>query len=203
MLINAVVKSSFRQAFFADNKVIRQQQEFESLYSQGIGRVVPMAQQHAAVLETALPILHEQHKRLRQLPKNTLYAVEDIVDQIGRLFSDTTLSDADVADTQQYGRYLRAIDLRIDKLLADVKKDYAHTQQIRVFSERVLDAGQHLALLPLSIRQSLFEFQWLLEELRVSLFSQQLKTRVPVSSKRLDKKWSQIEGEIKRFLPDN
>lgn len=203
MLINAVVKSSFRQAFFADNKVIRQQQEFESLYSQGIGRVVPMAQQHAAVLETALPILHEQQKRLRQLPKNTLYAVEDIVDQIGRLFSDTTLSDADVADTQQYGRYLRAIDLRIDKLLLDLRKDHSYTQQIEAFNNKIDYARQYLDHLPLSIRTSLFEFQWLLEELRVSLFAQQLKTRVPVSSKRLDKKWSQIEGEIKRFLPHN
>jgi len=91
--------------------------------------------------------------------------------------------------------------LRIDKLLADVTKDYSHTQQIRAFSERVLHAGQHLALLPLSIRHSLFEFQWLLEELRVSLFAQQLKTPMPISTKRLDKRWNQIDDEIKRFLP--
>jgi ATP-dependent helicase HrpA len=152
-------------------------------------------------VEAALPVLHEQQKRLRQLPKNAQYAVEDINDQINYLFAEDTLSAARATDTQQYARYLKAIDLRIDKLLADVTKDYSHTQQIRAFSERVLHAGQHLALLPLSIRQSLFEFQWLLEELRVSLFAQQLKTPMPISTKRLDKRWNQIEDEIKRFLP--
>ena len=200
-LVNALVKSSFRQALFANNDVVRQQQQFESLYAQGIGKVVAIAQRHSMAVEAALPVLHEQQKRLRQLPKNAQYAVEDINDQINYLFAEDTLSAARATDTQQYARYLKAIDLRIDKLLADVTKDYSHTQQIRAFSERVLHAGQHLALLPLSIRQSLFEFQWLLEELRVSLFAQQLKTPMPISTKRLDKRWNQIEDEIKRFLP--
>ncbi len=200
-LVNALVKSSFRQAIFTTNQVVRQQQEFESLYSQGIGQVVSTAQQHAMAVEAALPVLHEQNKRMRELPKNTRHAVEDIADQVGYLFSEETLCAAQIYHTQQYARYLRAIDLRLDKLLADVNKDYAHSEQIWVFSQRILSAGKHLALLPLSIRQSLFEFQWLLQELRVSLFAQQLKTPMPVSTKRLDKRWNQIDDDIKRFLP--
>jgi ATP-dependent helicase HrpA len=199
MLINAIIKSSFRQAFFTDNKVVRQQREFENLYSQGIGRVVPLAQQHAVAVETALPILHEQQQRLRQLPKNAHYAAEDIVNQIDYLFSETILSGADVSDTQQYARYLRAIDLRIDKLLLDVRKDQLYTQQIESFVHKLDHAEQYSDHLPLSIRVSLFQFQWLVQELRVSLFAQQLKTRTPVSTVRLEKRWDKIESEIQRY----
>ena len=38
------------------------------------------------------------------------------------------------------------------------------------------------------------EYRWLLEELRVSLFAQELRTPQPVSSKRLDKAWSQLSS---------
>ena len=38
------------------------------------------------------------------------------------------------------------------------------------------------------------EFRWLLEELRVSLFAQELRTPQPVSAKRLDKLWSQLNS---------
>jgi ATP-dependent helicase HrpA len=199
ILINAIIKSSFRQAFFTDNKVVRQQREFENLYSQGIGRVVPLAQQHAVAVETALPILHEQQQRLRQLPKNAHYAAEDIVNQVDYLFSETILSGADVSDTQQYARYLRAIDLRIDKLLLDVRKDQLYTQQIESFVHKLDHAEQYSDHLPLSIRVSLFQFQWLVQELRVSLFAQQLKTRTPVSTVRLEKRWDKIESEIQRY----
>ncbi len=37
-------------------------------------------------------------------------------------------------------------------------------------------------------------YRWMLEEYRVSLFAQQLGTRLPVSDKRLAKQWSQVEG---------
>ena len=52
------------------------------------------------------------------------------------------------------------------------------------------------------VKDSLLDFQWLLEEYRISLFAQQLKTRVPVSAKRLGKRWSDILDQLKILLPD-
>ncbi|HAZ80558.1 MAG TPA: hypothetical protein DCX08_11545 [Porticoccaceae bacterium] len=50
--------------------------------------------------------------------------------------------------------------------------------------------------------EALLEFRWLIEEFRVSLFAQQLKTRKPVSTKRLHKRWSEIDDQIRRQMPD-
>jgi hypothetical protein len=45
---------------------------------------------------------------------------------------------------------------------------------------------------------SLFDdYRWMFEELRISLFTQELKTRIPVSLKRLDKAWEQLSKNIK------
>jgi ATP-dependent helicase HrpA len=55
-------------------------------------------------------------------------------------------------------------------------------------------------MLSYDLEEAVWEFQWLLEEYRVSLFAQQLKTRVPVSEKRLKKHWSDIHDRLRRYL---
>ena len=50
-----------------------------------------------------------------------------------------------------------------------------------------------------SLGEAIDDFAWSIEEYRVSLFAQQLKTRVPVSAKRLQKQWHHIYEELRRF----
>ena len=45
-----------------------------------------------------------------------------------------------------------------------------------------------------AVDERMSEFRWLLEELRVSFFAQELRTPQPVSVKRLDKVWAQLES---------
>ena len=50
------------------------------------------------------------------------------------------------------------------------------------------------------LAEAIDSFHWMLQEYRISLFAQQLKTRVPVSAKRLQKQWLDIDNQLRRFL---
>ena len=49
------------------------------------------------------------------------------------------------------------------------------------------------------LTQAIDNFHWTLQEYRISLFAQQLKTRVPVSAKRLQKQWLELDDQLRRF----
>jgi ATP-dependent helicase HrpA len=91
------------------------------------------------------------------------------------------------AQLQHVPRYLKAIVMRLDKWRADPLRDSSKLAELRPIEQRYLrrlieQKGQTDARLD--------EYRWLLEELRVSFFAQELRTPQPVSTKRLDKAWS-------------
>jgi len=79
--------------------------------------------------------------------------------------------------------------MRLDKLRADPARDVQRLADLRPIEQRYT---RHLAERKGVPDARLDEFRWLLEELRVSLFAQELRTPQPVSVKRLDKVWAQI-----------
>ena len=81
-----------------------------------------------------------------------------------------------------FARYLKAITAHLDKIRADPARDGAKSAELRP-SER---KG--------AVDDRMMEFKWLLEELRVSFFAQELRTPQPVSVKRLDKLCVQIKS---------
>jgi len=85
-------------------------------------------------------------------------------------------------------RYLKAVVLRLDKLRQDPARDAARLTELRPLEQRYV---RKLAERKGAADARLDEFRWWLEELRVSLFAQELKTPQPVSAKRLDKIWAQ------------
>ncbi|HXZ53275.1 MAG TPA: DUF3418 domain-containing protein, partial [Burkholderiales bacterium] len=93
---------------------------------------------------------------------------------------------------QHFPRYLKAASLRLDKLRADPARDTRLTAEIAPLQsawrrEHAARARQGAPAAELE------QFGWLLEELRVSLFAQELKTPLPVSPKRLAKLWHSIK----------
>jgi ATP-dependent helicase HrpA len=113
-------------------------------------------------------------------------AVADIEQQLSRLFGRNFVVDVAAAQLAHYPRYLKAIGLRLDKLRSEPARDAQRLQEIAALQVpwlRELAARKGVA------DPRLEEFRWLLEELRVSLFAQELRTPMPVSSKRLQKVW--------------
>jgi ATP-dependent helicase HrpA len=91
---------------------------------------------------------------------------------------------------KEFPRYLQAIEQRLEKGGRDPQRDAQLTAQLAPlearYRERVkAERGAR--------RPGDDEYRWMLEELRVSLFAQQLKTRVPVSARRLDEAWAARE----------
>jgi ATP-dependent helicase HrpA len=197
-LVTALINTSFQEAIFSGKQVLRQQQDFDQAYQMGIGQVVDIAQQHAANIEAVLPQLHSNQKQLRSLGLSAIYAKDDITQQVNWLFLPKTLSRVSLDKTSQYPRLIRGMQIRIEKLGSQISKDRSYIQQLENFAEPI--KGVQEQMLSYDLEEAVWEFQWLLEEYRVSLFAQQLKTRVPVSEKRLKKHWSDIHDRLRRYL---
>ncbi|HWI78977.1 MAG TPA: DUF3418 domain-containing protein, partial [Ramlibacter sp.] len=90
---------------------------------------------------------------------------------------------------QHLPRYLKAIVLRLDKLRADPARDAARLAELKPQEQRY---WRLVAERKGAVDERMREFRWLLEELRVSFFAQELRTPQPVSAKRLDKLWVQL-----------
>jgi len=92
---------------------------------------------------------------------------------------------------QHYPRYLRAVLARLDKLAHNAGRDAAASADLQRRWQEYVQRLQQLAAREVEA-PALQEYRWLLEEYRVSLFAQTLKTAVPVSATRLDRLWAEI-----------
>ena len=139
----------------------------------------------AKKVEQILTLTHQLNQRLKGKMDFTMaFALSDMKSQISGLIYQGFVQKSGYARLPDLLRYLQAIDKRIDKLAQDVNRDRA--AMLRV--EQVQQAYQQLlAKLPKSkpISDEVAEIRYMIEELRVSLFAQQLGTKYQVSEKRV------------------
>ena len=139
----------------------------------------------AQKVEQILTLTHHLNQRLKGKMDFTMaFALSDMKSQISGLIYQGFVQKSGYARLPDLLRYLQAIDKRMDKLAQDVNRDRA--AMLRV--EQVQQAYQQLlAKLPKSkpISDEVAEIRYMIEELRVSLFAQQLGTKYQVSDKRV------------------
>ena len=139
----------------------------------------------AQKVEQILTLTHQLNQRLKGKMDFTIaFALSDMKSQIAGLIYQGFVQKSGYARLPDLLRYLQAIDKRMDKLAQDVNRDRA--AMLRV--EQVQQAYQQLlAKLPKSkpISDEVVEIRYMIEELRVSLFAQQLGTKYQVSEKRV------------------
>jgi ATP-dependent helicase HrpA len=116
---------------------------------------------------------------------------DDINAQLQRLVPKRFALETPWTQLQHLPRYLKAITARLDKLRADPARDAKLMAEVKPLEARYM---RRLAELKGVRDARLDDFRWQLEELRVSLFAQELRTPQPVSVKRLDKVWTQLTG---------
>ncbi len=116
---------------------------------------------------------------------------DDVAGQLQRLMPKRFLLHAPYAQLQHTARYLKAITLRLDKQRADPARDAQRLTELRPLEQRFL---RRLIDQKGVADARLDEYRWLVEELRVSFFAQELRTPQPVSVKRLDKAWQQLSS---------
>ena len=179
-----LVAAALERAFLAD-AVPTLAAEFARAVEAGRSRFMLIAQEVARTAAGIVAAHADLKKKLATTAKSFPQAAHDIEQQLARLLAPGWLAGTPWQRLQHYPRYLKAIELRLEKLRADPARD------ARLMSElQPLQAAWLRAPRPHGAEQQ--QFGWLLEELRVSLFAQQLKTPVPVSAKRLAKLWQSI-----------
>ncbi|HHX4054239.1 ATP-dependent RNA helicase HrpA [Burkholderia contaminans] len=162
---------------------------FHARRDEGRSRLNLLAQEIARLVGQILAEYAGLVKKLAQA-KPFAQAHADLQQQLAALVGKRFVIDTPYAQLAHFPRYLKGIALRIDKLKADPARDAKQSADLlplaqqyqRAVSQRGGVADARLA-----------EFRWLLEELRISLFAQELRTPMPVSVKRLHKVWESMQ----------
>ncbi|MBI2779106.1 MAG: ATP-dependent RNA helicase HrpA [Gammaproteobacteria bacterium] len=172
---------------FLDTAQPRNQQAFEQRKEQGKARLPSLANELCACIQATLAEYTEIQKGLKSpLPPACQAALIDIKDQLQRLIYSGFVTRTSWTRLQHLPRYLKAIRLRLEKLPRNPARDQQLQGELAPLWQTY---WQHASAATLE------EFRWLLEELRVSLFAQELKTTAPVSVKRLQKMWQELQSQ--------
>ncbi len=129
----------------------------------------------------------------RPIPPLLSASVRDVHDQVIRLMPKDFLTRTPIPWLPHLPRFLLGVKRRLDKLFnAGAQRDINNLAVIaplwRQYIER-LDAHQKIGLSD----PELSVYRWMMEELRVSLFAQELKTSMPISAQRLEKQWEKVK----------
>jgi ATP-dependent helicase HrpA len=185
-----VIAAALTRTFLQDS-VPTSQADFARRLDQGRSRFTLIAQE---IARTASGILAERaaiEKKLNATAKTFPAQTQDVKQQLGRLLGPGWLARTPWERLQHLPRYLKAASMRLDKLRADPARDARLAAELasieQPYRREAAARGRHGAP-----GAEFEQFGWLLEELRVSLFAQELKTPVPVSVKRLSKLWQTV-----------
>ncbi|TAK43608.1 MAG: ATP-dependent RNA helicase HrpA [Betaproteobacteria bacterium] len=167
------------------------QADFARRVAEGRNRFKLIAQELQRLAAAILAEHAQLQKRIAAAHKAFPQAAEDVRGQCARLLAPHWLARTPWERLQHLPRYLKAAAARFDKLRADPARDAQRAAELapleQVLRREVAARSKYGALSP-----ELEQFGWLLEELRVSLFAQELRTPVPVSAKRLAKLWQSM-----------
>ncbi|MBY4596947.1 ATP-dependent RNA helicase HrpA [Ottowia caeni] len=165
-------------------------ESFARRVDEGRGRLTLIANEVARLAGVVLTEYAAATRKLKDT-RNAPEAVADAQQQLQRLIGKRFLQETPWAALQHLPRYLKAIQLRMDKLRADPVRDAQRMAEARAQDQKFW----RLVAERKGVQDArLQELRWLLEELRVSFFAQELRTPQPVSVKRLEKVWGQVRG---------
>ncbi len=162
--------------------------DFKKRVDEGRGRLTLIANEVARLAGAILVEFVAAQRKIKDT-KNAADAAADCAQQLARLMPKRFLTQTPYPQLQHFARYLKAITLRLDKWRADPARDTARLAEIKPQDQRY---WRLVAERKGATDARMQEYRWLLEELRVSFFAQELRTPQPVSVKRLDKAWQQL-----------
>ncbi|MCC7548564.1 MAG: ATP-dependent RNA helicase HrpA [Burkholderiales bacterium] len=180
------------RAFFVEEEPVRDSIAFQARSAKARTRLADVASEVCRVMNEILIEYQAMRPRINR-PGVPVWqrVMGDIRAQLEELFRPGFVVSTPLPRLKHLPRYLRAIHVRLDKFALDPARDAQWMRQIQSWwqaYQRRLQAdrarGVHDARLE--------EFRWMLEELRVSLWAQQLKTPYPISFKRLERSWAEL-----------
>ncbi|MDO5051184.1 MAG: ATP-dependent RNA helicase HrpA [Moraxella equi] len=158
--------------------------EFETVKELISGQFLAVGQEMLKVLKDIYTTWQVVRGQLLMLDREIFgESIDDIEDQLDDLSLGDFVYRVPYDAWRQYPRYLQALKVRLDRLPNNLDNDL----------DGVYALDEHMERLAGHIHDpKISEYRWLVEEYRIQLFSQPMKTAVPVSAKRLDKVWASV-----------
>ncbi|MBK4733186.1 ATP-dependent RNA helicase HrpA [Noviherbaspirillum pedocola] len=186
-LRDQIIRAGIERACMQD-PLPKNAEEFNARKEAGKGRVGLLVNEIARLASQILAEYHALPKKL-QGARAHAQAVADMQSQLAALVAKRFIADNDYAQLAHFPRYLKAINVRLDKLRADPARDAKLMAEWQAAAAPWQRAQKGAA----ARDPKMVEYRWLLEELRVSLYAQELRTPMPVSTKRLQKVWEAMQ----------
>ncbi len=164
--------------------------DFKRRVDEGRGRLTLIANEVARLAGTILTEYAAAARKIKDT-KGAPEATADARSNCSAWCRKHFLATAPWPQLAHFARYLKAITLRWTRYRADPARDAAKLAELRPQEQRY---WRLVAERKGAVDARMQELRWLLEELRVSFFAQELRTPQPVSVKRLDKLWAQINS---------
>ena len=182
------------RAFIGEDDLPRNNADFMKLKQRARTRLPAVSE---AVARQAQAIALEYQNLLNQqakMPATVNRLKKDVETQIQLLVYKNCFSQTPWEHLTNIPRYLKALNLRIQKQPAAPERDGKNAASVGIIWARWQDKTHQMHAAGSLIPPALQAYRWLIEELRVSLFAQELKTPFPVSIKRLEKTWQDLTG---------
>ncbi|MPS47981.1 ATP-dependent RNA helicase HrpA [Methylobacillus sp.] len=180
------------RAFIGEDELPRNSQDFMALKARARTRL-PAVVEGAGRLATAIATEYTQlTQKLNAAPASLSRVKKELEGQLARLLPKRFFSATPWDTLQHMPRYIKAMRLRLEKYPGAIERDTRSGQAVQQIWERWESHVQGLRKANQEVPPAVLDYRWLIEELRVSLFAQELKTPFPVSVKRLDKAWEDM-----------
>jgi len=191
-LAESLVERVFRDCFYSSQMTIpRSRAEFDAQLDAGRSRIGDVTEKLLMHVAEVLRTLRAVRQQLTSLQSASFKeSIADVQSQLEELLPPDFLATLPEYLFEHLGRYLRAIQRRLDRLPGNAKRDLQLLGSLAPFSKAMHELSGK------SVRRiELDKLRWMLEEYRVSLFAQDLKTAVPVSEKRLQEQLQRAREE--------
>jgi ATP-dependent helicase HrpA len=179
------------RAFIGDDPLPRDRDAFVAQVKRARARLPAVVDSALRMLAAIAAEHHALSQRLAAMPPAQRLLQADVRAQRDALVHPGALATTPWEFLNHIPRYLQAMRRRIERYPQNPDRDARHAAQVGAWQLRyaeLLAADRRAA----RATPGLAAFRWLLEELRVSLFAQELRTPVPVSFKRVEKAWSDL-----------
>ena len=187
-----VIAAITDRAFIGEDALPRTQKEFEAQIKRARTRL-PAVSEGACRLLSAIGVKHHQVSLALGAAKGgsgpLARPTADLKDQYKYMIYKGFFKMTPWEQLTHLPRYLQAMQRRLEKYPRDPARDARHVASIGEWWQRYQDALEKQTKAGV-VDARLREFRWQLEELRVSLYAQELKTPYPVSYKRIEKFWN-------------
>jgi ATP-dependent helicase HrpA len=180
------------RAFIGEDDLPRNNDDFMKLKQRARTRLPAVTQaivrQVQAIATEYQALINAQSK----MPATVNRLKKDVESQLQLLVYKNCFSQTPWQHLSNIPRYLKALNLRIQKQPANPDRDGKNAAAVGLIWQKWQDKTHQMHASGSLIPCALQDYRWLIEELRVSLFAQELKTPFPVSTKRLEKTWQDL-----------